>query len=297
MKYIYLLLLITGYPAQILAQSLPGFDILLADLDVSGSQITVSHIRNVTNRQGYDNQTYFMSDGQHLLYTSSLTKNGHQQTDIIRYNLTTDTRHNLTKTDASEYSPTPFNNDTHFSVIRVGKNNKQYLWQYPFNGDTPTQILSTEPVGYHAWIDSDRVLLFILGTPHTLQIANITHPNQKTLDDRIGASLYNIPQSHKMSYNKARDKEEKNWQVMSLDPATGEQTVLAALPDGSYYYTWLSEKALLTAQHSLLVMKDLTTPSKEAWTTIADLSESCPKGLSRIAVNATQTKIAMVCSL
>lgn len=276
----------------LLANTLPHSDILLADISSEAGVLSLINIQNITQRKGYDNQPYFLADGQQLLYTSSRQHQGQQQTDIIRYRITDQSQQNLTQSAASEYSPTP--SQAGFSVIRVAKDNKQYLWQYSSQGKADKQLLDIEPVGYHAWIDQQQLILFVLGEPHTLQQANTLTQNYQKLDHSIGASLFKIPGSSLLSYSKALDEKQTQWIVKSYNPGTGEQHTLTQLPDSAYYYTWTPNQQLLAAQKSVLMQWQ---QGQAQWQAFADVSEQCPKGISRLAVNPQQTKIAMVCTL
>jgi len=274
------------------ANELPHSDILLGDLSTQANTLSINNIDNITQRAGYDNQPYFLADGQQLLYTSSRKHGEQQQTDIIHYQLSDRHHKNLTQSAASEYSPTP--NQHGFSVIRVAADQKQYLWQYSATGKAQKPLLDIQPVGYHTWVDEQGLILFILGKPHTLQYANTQTQTYQTLDDNIGASLFQIPNTERFSYSKATDTQQSSWVVKSVDPQTGKQQELVKLPESAYYYAWTPDKRLIAAQKSVLMQWQ---QGQKKWQAFADVSKSCPKGISRLAVNPQQTKIAMVCSL
>jgi Tol biopolymer transport system component len=59
---------------------MPGFDIYLGDLVLQDKRLKVSHLKALTERAAYDNQPFFLPDGNSLLYTSALTKNKVEQT-------------------------------------------------------------------------------------------------------------------------------------------------------------------------------------------------------------------------
>jgi hypothetical protein len=187
------------------------------------------------------------------------------------------------------------------SVIKV-IGDKQKLWRYPLVKGNSEQTLPSEllkdvnPVGYHAWVDQTQVMLFVLGEPNTLQLANVNTQSSRIIDNNIGPSLYKIPGTELMSYTATKDEAENPlWDLKSYDPKTGEIAVLSQLPSGAYYYGWSGDGKAIAAQGSVIKQWDVKRPSIE-WRVFADLSETCPKGVTRLTTNAQNTRIAVVCS-
>lgn len=281
---------------------MPGFDIYIADLKLQDSRLKVSHLEALTSRAEYDNQPLFLPDGETLLYSSALTTNKLEQTDSMLISVTSTQVLNLTNTSESEYSPTLMPNEKSFSVIRTA-NDEQKLWRYPLNPNLQSTEAASElltninPVGYHAWVDNNRVLLFVLGQPHTLQLADISQQTSQILDKNIGPSLFAIPHSSLMSYTASiGEGEDIQWQLKSYQPQTGQITVLTTLPKGAYYYGWSGNGYAMAAVHSILMQWDMANSDK-GWLPFADVSETCPKGVTRLTSNAQNTKIALVCTL
>lgn len=285
--------------ASCVAQSSDGTDIWIGNLSQKDNVLAVSQLINITDRPGYDNQPFFLPDGEHLLYTSA-QHGGYadkHQMDALLYDLANGRTINLTRSQASEYSPTLMPNDSHISVIRVDKQGKQKLWAYPLASGQPYELLKDiEPVGYQAWINPNEILLFVLGEPMRLERADISSGKSVVLDTQIGASLYRIPHTSSMSYSRSQSPENKNpiWQLMQYNPSKNSKQVLTNLPKGAYYYAWTPDGKALAAQKSQLKQWDRTQP-KQQWQTFADVSQACPKGVSRMAVNSQQTRIALVC--
>ena len=120
--------------------------------------------RRVTDREGYDNQPQFLPDGKGLVY-SSLRDGG---TDIYLYDPATEDTRVVVQTPQSEYSPTPVPGRNAISVVRDYGDLKQQLWSFPLDGDEPDLLLpDVNPVGYHAWVDRESVILYVLGEPAT----------------------------------------------------------------------------------------------------------------------------------
>lgn len=283
---------------------MPGFDIYLGDVNVKQGILVVSGLHGLTQRAEYDNQPLFLPDGEHLLYTAAILADGKEQTDSMLADLTTGEVKNLTNSPASEYSPTLMPDGKNFSVIWAN-DKKQKLYRYPLFPELPTAIPASEllkdvePVGYQAWIDKSRVLLFVLGEPHTLQLANIDDQTSTVIDSNIGASLFNIPGTDLMSYS-AQSKtsetdEQSKWYLKSFDPNTQKTAVLTELPKDAYYYGWSGDGKAIVAQGSKLLQWDRLVPDAK-WTVFADVSDKCANGVSRLTTNAQNTKIALVCA-
>lgn len=284
--------------------NMPGFDIWQGELTVKQGLLQISELRPLTHRAQYDNQPLFLPDGQSLLYTAAIEQDGIEQTDSFLLQLADNNKLNLTSSVVSEYSPTVMPDGVSFSVIRAF-DDKQKLWSYPLqpqsqNAPAPSELLKdVNPVGYHAWVDAKRVLLFVLGEPHTLQLADITQQTSRVIDSDIGASLYKIPGSELMSYTAAfalTTNDEAVWQLKSFNPDTDEIKVLTRLPSTAYYYAWSADGKAIAAQGSILLQWDNKHPT-DSWQAFADVSAQCPLGVSRIAVNAQNSKIALVCAL
>ena len=300
------------------AAKMPGFDIYVGDLELQDNQLKVSHLKALTMRSGYDNQPFFLPAGDSLLYTAALTNNklGQQieqkidqqidqqieQTDSMFVSLESGKVTNLTNSLESEYSPTLMPTGKSFSVIRA-IDNKQKLWRYPLDPEQqfaePASELLTNinPVGYHTWIDNNRVMLFVLGEPNTLQLVDIQQQTSQTLDENIGPSLFAIPHLPMMSYTASIGQDEDiNWQLKSYHPETGRIELLTTLPKGAYYYAWSGNGYAIAAVDSILMQWDKTSTDK-GWQSFADVSDVCPKGVTRLTTNSQNSKIAIVCTL
>ncbi len=173
MRTCLLLLLALAAPA---AAQVPATDIFVATLKVAKgpggtAQWQVGAPVNVTHRPGYDNQPAFLPGGRSFLYT---VIGDDAQADIYRYDLAAGKSTRLTTTTESEYSPTPLPQGRGFSVVRVEPDSTQRLWAFDLDGSHPRLLLpGVKPVGYHAWIDSVTVAVFVLGSPATLQLADL----------------------------------------------------------------------------------------------------------------------------
>jgi len=240
----------------------------------------------VTDRAEYDNQPQFLPDGRSVVYTSMRG----EATDIYRYDLKTGEAVAIVTTPQNEYSPTPIPGHDAISVVRDYGDLKQQLWSFPLDGGEPKLLLpDVNPVGYHAWINQEQVILFVLGEPHTLQIARIGPGAGKVVGESPGRALARIPGHTEMSFV---DKSGEQWWLTAIDPATGETRRLIVMhaeredcawaPDGA---VWMGDGSKLYRWH----------PDGEGgWKLVADLGAHGVDDITRLAFSPDGKKLAVV---
>jgi dipeptidyl aminopeptidase/acylaminoacyl peptidase len=268
----------------------PATDIYLADLRAAQGRVSVGVPVNVTARPGYDNQPFFLSDGRALLYTSIREDS---QAEIYRYDIDTKTSVRLTTTRESEYSPTPLPDHSGFSVVRVEADSTQRLWAFDLAGSRPRLVLdSIKPVGYHAWGDAHILVLFVLGSPPTLQIADATAPAARgeVIATDIGRSLQKIPGRASVSFVQ-RDSV-AGAALLELDLRTRRVTKLAEVPPGADFFAWTPEGIVLTASGTTLSQWDSRRGG--AWEQVADLAAAGLGSVTRLAVSPKGDRLAIV---
>lgn len=275
------LLLVLFFPAvAAFAQAPPATDVWLVPLN-AGTPVLAEAI-NLTDRDAYDNQPAFTRDGAAILYTSF--RDG--QTDIYRYDLATGTTTAVTRTPESEYSPTVMPGGAAFSVVRVEADGTQRLWAFALDGTGAHLLLpDVKPVGYHAWLDAGTVLLFVLGTPPTLQRARLATGRADTLVYGIGRSLKPVPGGG-VSFVFRTAPEQAS--VVRLTEGGAFRAVAPTLP-GREDHAWLPDGTLLMADGPVLHAWD-----GAAWQPLADVSERGAGAVSRLAVSPDGRRLAFV---
>jgi hypothetical protein len=259
---------------------------------------------NITNRPGYDNQPSFGRDARTVLYTSTRED---QQADIYSYDIAARTTTRLTTSaPESEYSATLTPDDARFSVIRVERDSAQRLWSFSLDGSDPRVVIpNVGPVGYHAWVGTAHVAMFVLGSPNTLQVYDTRTARVDTVTTAIGRSLVALPvpgstsgvrqdsPDGTFSYVK-REGDAFSLYTVSTRERPFRSTLVAKLPAGSEYVAWLSATQVVTGQNSKLFVYN--TAAGGEWTELADLSAAGVTRISRIAIgaNAGQQWIAIV---
>jgi hypothetical protein len=292
MKSLVIVLLLLTIVESAAQNAPPDTDIFLAGLRLSNNQVSFEKPENTTHRLGYDNQPSFLPDGNSLFYTS--IRNG-AATDIYRYDIATKADRQVTNTPEGEYSATVMPGGAAFSVIRVETDSTQRLWKFPIAGGNPSLVLEKiKPVGYHAWFDEKTVLLFVLGNPPTLQLADVVTGQAVTLTTNPGRSLHRIPGQALMSFVHKISASE--WVIESLDPKTREMKPIVPTLAGVEDYVWLPDgKTILMGKWSKLFR--WSAGANAQWQEIADFAADGVQEITRLAISPKGDRLAFVASL
>ncbi len=268
----------------------PDTEIYLAPLTASGGTLSVGPPVNITNSPGYDNQPFFTNDGA-ILFTSN---RGGRQTDIYRYDIASKQTSRVTNTSESEYSPT-LTPDGGISVIRVESDGTQRLWRFNMDGTGPSLLLpDVKPVGYHAWSDPRTLVLFVLGPPATLQVADTVTGKARVVATDIGRSIVRVPGGRAVSFvQREKRGEGVTLSIREIDPKTGAITPITDAVEGSAEAdcAWTPDGTLVMASGGKLY--GWTRASKK-WAPLADLERLGLVGVTRLAVSGDGKWIAIV---
>jgi hypothetical protein len=269
-----------------------GSEIYLFDMKVNNGQVILSGGINITNHKGYDNQPFF-HPSKSIIYYSSFNDSG--RSDIKYYDYKSGSTTNLIVTQEREYSPTVTPDGQFISCVIQRDNGAQDLGKYPITGGNPVVLINNRVVGYHAWAAKNKLLLFVLDdtTRHTLRYYDLTKKTDTVLADNIGRSLHKIPGKNAMSFvQKITDSVSM---VKSLDIPTLRIKPLIETVKGSDHLCWLNSNTLLTSKGDQVFYCQLNKGI--AWRpVIVEGDKIMLKGVTRLAVNAANTKLALVVS-
>ena len=265
------------------AHAQPATDLWMVDLAADAPPV------RLTDRDGYDNQPHIAPDGA-VLYTSAQG----DQTDIYRLDLETGASTQVTDTPEAEYSPTVMPGGERFSVIRVEGDGTQRLWSAAMDGTDWRLVLEDiAPVGYHAWAGADRVVLFVLGEPATLQVARTASgaagSGADTLAWDIGRSLLPMPRRDAISYvQKAADGA---WTVRALDAGRGKAIDLAPTLPGREDLAWLPDGRMVMADGSTIYARG---PADMGWTVLVAVRDPAIGAITRLAAHPDGRRLVFV---
>jgi len=257
-------------------------EIYLFDLKFDNASISLTNPVNISNHTGYDNQPYFLDDGS-LLYVSAMDG----QTEVMHY--AQGETQQLTNTPGGEYSPTLMPDKIHFSTIVLEPDGRQLLWKYKLDGTEPEILVPELKIGYHAWANDHVLISFVLGSPNTLEMTDVSTMKSEVITYQVGRSLSRIPGTQKVSF--IQMIEGNPSQIKSYDPESGKIVSLVQSLEGSQDYAWASNGTLFMGQGTkLYVWKE----GDSFWRQIANLSEFGLTGITRMSINPAADQIAIV---
>lgn len=272
--------------ATALAQ--PNTDVYLLDIKVGLDLFEMNSIENLSNNEGYDNQPSFDGSG-HLYYA----KNVGNQTDIARYWMAeSGTKIIHPSTPGGEYSPQRIPTTSEIAAVRLDTNGIQRLYVYLEDTYPRTPLFSELQVAYFAFNDANTLLGSVLAGDHLdLVIANRATQKIDTILTQVGRSIHKVPKvENTMSYTALN--EDKNFDVYQLDMTSRESFFVVQLPIGVQDMVWLDDSKILIGSGASLFLYDLFGNGE--WKKVADLSQYHLKDITRLAVNASSTQLALV---
>ena len=275
------LLLFSILPFSIFAQS--DTDILLFDINTDNGKIEISNMKNVSNNEGYDNQPSFFNDNT-VFYAG--TRNG--QTDIVQYNINYDSKIFINHTDGGEYSPLKVPNKNEVTAVRLDKDGKQRLYTYSLNNGGSKELIADLVVAYYTWHDENLIVSAVIEENGlNLFVNNIKYGTNKKIQNNVGRSFHNIPNTNLVSYISKED--ENNWQIKSLNPKTGETKVIANTMPGVEDICWVNNTTILSGKGSVLYK--LTLQKDNNWKQITDLGSKGVSKITRLLANKDSNKL------
>jgi Tol biopolymer transport system component len=261
-------------------------DIYLFDLTHTDDGWSLTNPINISNNEGYDNQPSFSPDGYTLYYSSH--RNG--ETDLVAYNTTTGSQSWLTNTSSrSEYSPTITPDSSFLSFISLTNDGVQEFRKIHLGTGKETLIESNPIIGYFVWITPQSYLCFVLPTneqPATLQIHHTATGEKIILGERPGRSFHQIPSSNAVSYIQNIQDEAS---IFSYQLETDDSELIGSTLENSQDMAWLPTGEIIMGKGSELFIN-----KGNDWYSIGNFESYSIYQITRIEINSTGTKIALV---
>jgi len=282
-------------PATGAAAGAPDTDIYLSRISVRDGVVIVQPPLNLTVRDGYDNQPSFDARGRTLFYSrqapNALLTNAERdvQTDIWSYALDGSRHVPVTVTAESEYSAQVTTDGSAITVVRVERDSAQHLWRMPLTADGKAERLvgAVKPVGYYAWVGS-QVVMFVLGSPATLQLMDTVSGRIDTIARDIGRGVKRVPGTNRVTFVQ---KAGAQWYIDELNLATKVVQRLTPTLPGAEEYAWVDSTTMIAGTGITL---HSWTRGASTWTQSADFSFAPLTKVSRVTVDPTGTWLAFV---
>ena len=262
-------------------------EVYLFDLELNNGKPVLTNPKNISNNPGYDNQPSFWDNGS-VLFAS----NRQDQTDVLQFNVNEGSTSSwLTYTTAgSEYSPLRIPGENAISAIRLDVDGLQRLYRYDFKTSESSPITDLK-IGYHVWYNEHILIATVLVENRMdLKIINLEDNTQKTVYQNVGRSLHNIPGTDLVSFI---GKKNNAWEILSLDPITGESKKITNTYDKEEDICWLNENTIITGAGKKLLMLDIDSENPD-WETIIEFPQEEINNISRIAISPNGKRLAFV---
>ena len=277
------------------AAGTPNTDIFLSRVTMRDGALVVQPPINLTRRDGYDNQPSFDAKGRVIYYTrrapNALLRDSLRdvQTDIWSYALDGSAHAPVAVTAESEYSAQLTDDGKAITVVRVERDSAQHLWRFPLSADgKPERLVGrVKPVGYYAWVGS-QVVMFVLGSPATLQLMDTVSGRIDTIAKDIGRGVKRVPGTSRVTFIQ---KAGTQWYIDELDPATKLVTRLAPTLPTQEEYAWVDSATIVAASGTTL---RTWTRGQPGWTVAADLAYAPLTNISRVTIDPTGNWLAFV---
>jgi hypothetical protein len=272
----------------------PSTDIYIVPLKGGLASMKAAKPTPVSTAPGYDNQPYFSADGNRVLFAAN---HDGKQTDVFLFNRDTGRVTQLTNTPENENSPTylpaGIGENGGFSVVRSEMDKTQRLWRFNAAGRDAQLILTDiKPVGYHAWVDADRLALFVLGEPNSLQLASVKTGKGDVAANGIGRSLHRIPGTRLVSFVHREPSGEYWIKQIDIDSKTIDAMTKVVEGAADRDMAWMPDGKTILMSSGTKVFS--WTRGSSSWTEVFDAAPHNLGAVSRIAVSPKGDAIAIV---
>jgi hypothetical protein len=242
------------------------------------------------NPNGYNNQPQFIEDN--LLYITVQFPES-PQTDIYSLNLDNKELTQITKTVEGEYSPTLLPRSNYFTTVRVEADGQgtQRLWKYPLDRGSMGELAfkNITGVGYHHWLNEYKAVLFIVGQPSKLVLANSLTGSQVQLMESIGRGMQRLAGDNLAFIHKVNDQ---NWMLKEIDTYTYRaKDIIPTLPNSEDFILLEDDATFLMGNGSKLYRYNKYADKN--WREIADFRHYGINNITRLALSPNGT-IAIV---
>ncbi len=268
---------------------LPETDIWLFKIEKKQNIYVYANPLNITHRVGYDNQPAFSLDDKSILYVCI---DSTKQADIYQYNISKKTSFNVTKSQISEYSPTPLPDAVSFSAVVVEKDSSQRLWKYYLKGGLSLIINdATDSIGYHAWITNNTLLYYKLTEPHSLHMLDVITNKDVWICDYPTRAFKKTGNGSNFIYG---IKDSVHTEFRIYNTTLRESKLYATYPSSSEDFIWHPDLGLIKSENSDLLRYNEQT---KTWDILFSFSTLGIKKITRFTFDSKSKQLAIVSNL
>lgn len=284
MKNTFFLALIIS--STIFAQT--NTEVYVFDIVKIADKVDLQNGTNISNNSGYDSQPYFYNN-DNIIFAAA--RNG--ETDIAMYDLNQKKQplYYISETkNGGEYSPQRIPMSNNVSAVRLDKDGLQRLYSYNFKTKKSIELIANLKVAYPTWYDKKTVVAaVIVNDSLELIISDLNAKTNISVAKNVGRSVHKIPNSDLVSFISKEKKE--NWLLKSLNIKTKEIKTITSVGK-SEDVCWLPNGNLLITDRNMIYQFN---PKKDKNPSVFfSFNDKNIHTISRIAVNKTGTKIALV---
>lgn len=262
-------------------------DLFLIDLWADTGLVRVGEPRNLTRREGYDNQPSWSADGRSILYAS---RSG-AGSDVYRFDLDADRAVRVTDTEDKEFSPQQMPRGDGVTAVRLERDDSLRVWRFDADGQNPAPLLPAfrEAVRYYTWIDEDTLALSVGDREPALHIAHIQSGQVDHVADNVGRSINLRPGKRAISF--VLRETPADWWIAELDLESGTLTRLVRTLQGVEDHAWTPSGKCLMATGSRLY--SFVPGESDGWLEIADFAHADLLDITRLAVSPDGNRIVV----
>jgi hypothetical protein len=273
-------------PGTVAGEEIPEMDVFLVDIRSDGAVPTLGPPRNVTSRPGYDNQPVFLPDSAGFLFTSWVD----MQADTCRYDIGTEAIERVTASTSGEWAPALTPDGQGFTISRDEPEGYQRLWRFPMSGRSLGVVLrDVTGAGYHTWVDSDTIALYMLAEPPQLALVDVDTEERRIVASGVGRCIQRVPGRRELAFVDKSNPEA--WVIRYLDLETMRTSRAVPATAGSEDFAIGIDGSILMGEGARL----FRYPSGGSdWELLGDWSHLLSGSITRIALSPTGRHMAIV---
>jgi Tol biopolymer transport system component len=270
-------------------KAFPETEIFLLDLDLTSDSMQVSNGRNVTARPGYDNQPYFTKNSKTFLFS----RDDGDQTDIYEYDIAKQTAERLSRSDNTEFSPTPFLDGSNLAFVTDRSNSIWYASRDDL--DNPKWVFAKnpihEPIGYFSWNHATGDILYWSQYGFSVTLAHESKTDVHYVSgNAIPSTPHIIPGTNKFSFVH-RQANGDAW-IKELDPVSKAIRPLTPIVGSNANYAWAPDRSIVMIEGSDLYR--WRENGAASWDKIGDLTSQGIRSATRVAISPNGKRMAIV---